>query len=345
MRYSTVASPDVSWEVSTKQDLGIDYSFFHDKINGAVDYFYEHRVGIYMPRNFLPDYVGLESNPSANVGEVKAHGVDGNISVRQDIKNVALTFRGNITYSKNEILERDEENTIYPYRLEEGHRVNQARGLVDLGLFKDYEDIRNSPRQTFGEVMPGDIKYKDVNGDGVVDNSDIVAIGATTRPNLVYGFGISASWKGLDINVHFQGVGKSSYFIDGTSVYMFQGGDGWGNILNELANSNRWVLGVNEDPNADYPRLTYGDNSNNYRKSTFWLRDGSYLRLKTLDIGYSLPKKLVNKVHVNSARFFLIGTNLLTFSKFKLWDPELTSSNGKVYPLSKTFSAGVSINL
>ncbi|HTN20273.1 MAG TPA: TonB-dependent receptor [Pelobium sp.] len=345
LHYSGVASPNVSWEISTKQDLGIDYSFFRDKFSGAIDYFSERRKGIYMKREHLSGSVGLENIPFANVGIVEAHGFDGNIVLKQKVKAIDFTFRGNFTASKNEIIERDEENTIYSYKLDEGHRVNQARGLIDLGLFKDYDDIRNSPKQEFGNVMPGDIKYKDVNGDGVINDADIVAIGATTRPNLTYGFGLSARWKDLDINVHFQGVGKSTFFIDGTTVYMFQGGDGWGNILNELADSKRWVLGQNEDPNAEYPRLTYGANSNNYRKSTFWLRDGSYLRLKTLDMGYSLPKALVNRAHLKSVRFFLIGTNLVTFTKFKLWDPELGSSTGKVYPLSRTFSAGVSVTL
>jgi len=345
MRYSKVASPDVSWEIATKQDLGIDYSFFHDKFSGAVDYFHERRTGIYMSRNYLPGFVGLENTPSANVGEVTARGFDGNFTLKQKVNNVNLTLRGNMTYSRNEIIERDEENTIYWYRLQEGHRVNQARGLVALGLFTDYDDIRNSPRQTYGEVMPGDIKYKDVNGDGKVDDTDRVAIGATTRPNLTYGFGLSANWKGLDVSVHFQGVGKSTYFINGSTVYMYSLGDGWGNILTDMANSNRWILGENEDPNADYPRLTYGPNANNNRPSTFWLRDGSYMRLKTLDIGYSLPKTLVNRVHLNNVRVFFIGTNLLTFSKFKLWDPEMGSSDGKKYPLSKTLSLGLSVSL
>ncbi len=345
MRYSSIASRNVSWEIATKQDLGIDYSFFNDKFNGTVDFFHERREGIYMNRNYLPGFVGLESAPAANVGEVVAKGFDGNFTLKQKVKEVNLTLRGNLTYSKNEIIERDEENTIYGYRLEEGHRVNQARGLVALGLFKDYEDIRNSPRQTFGEVMPGDIKYKDINGDGIVDNNDIASIGATTRPNLIYGFGLSGSWKGLDINAHFQGAGKSTYFIEGSTVYMFSTGDGWGNVLSDMANGNRWILGENEDPNADYPRLTYGANANNNRRSTFWLRDGSYLRLKTMDIGYSLPKTLVNRAHLNNVRIFFVGTNLLTFSKFKLWDPELGNSTGKEYPLSKTFSLGISVNL
>lgn len=346
MRYSGIASPNVTWEIATKQDLGIDYSFFDDKLSGSVDYFYEHRKNIYMDRNHLPFMVGVESNPKANVGEVKAQGFDGNFTYRQKVKNVNLTVRGNITYSKNEILERDEENTIYTYKLDQGHRVSQARGYIDLGLFKDYNDIRNSPKQDFGgkEPMPGDIKYKDINGDGIISESDRVAIGATTRPNLTYGFGASGKWKNLDINVHFQGVGKSTYFINGNTVHMFSSND-WGNVLTEMANSNRWILGENEDPNAEYPRLSYGKNENNQQASTYWLRDGSYLRLKTLDIGYSMPKALVNKVHLNKVRFFFVATNLLTFSNFKLWDPEMGSSNGQSYPITRSFSLGVSVNL
>lgn len=356
MYYSSIASPTVSWEIATKQDLGIDFSLFGDKLSGAIDYFHEKRTDIYMTRNYIPNIVGVTTAPKANVGEVKARGFDGNFSLKQRAGKVDLTLRGNITYSKNEIIERDEENTIYGYKLDQGHRVNQARGYVALGLFSDYDEIRNSPKQEFkyskGEynnqvyqLMPGDIKYKDINGDGVIDSNDRVAIGATTKPNLVYGFGASAKWKGLDVNMHFQGVGKSTYFINGTTVFMFSGGDGWGNVLSEMANSNRWILGQNEDPNAEYPRLTYGQNPNNEQTSSYWLRDGSYLRLKTLDIGYSLPKALVNKIHFNQVRIFFVGTNLLTFSKFKLWDPELGSSDGKKYPLSRTFSMGVSVNL
>lgn len=343
--YSEIASTNVSWEIATKQDLGIDLSFLGNRLSGTIDYFYEHRKGIYMERAYLPWSVGVESNPYANVGEVKARGFDGNFVFKQKAGNVDFTLRGNMTYSKNEIIERDEENSIYWYKLQKGHRVNQARGLVALGLFKDYEEIRNSPTQTFGDVMPGDIKYKDINGDGRIDDNDRVAIGATTKPNLTYGFGISSKWKGLDVSMHFQGVGKSTFQIGGSSVHMFSLGDGWGNILSDLANSNRWILGDNEDPNAEYPRLTYGANSNNYQSSTYWLRDGSYLRLKTLDIGYTFPTALVNKMHMSNVRIFFIGTNLLTFSKFKLWDPEMGSSDGKKYPLSKTISLGISVNL
>lgn len=351
MSYTGLASTNVTWEVARKQDVGIDFSFFQDAFNGSIDYFYEHRTGIYMERQYLPYFVGVTSNPSANVGIVTAHGYDGNFTLQHQFGEVRTTLRGNFTYSKNKIIDRDEENTSYYYKLQAGHRVNQARGLVALGLFKDYDDIRNSPTQTFGDVMPGDIKYKDINGDGIIDDNDVCAIGATTRPNLIYGFGVSVSWKGFDANVHFQGAGKSTYFISGSTVYMFSTTDGWGNVLQEMADGSRWISReISGDPNTEdihaaYPRLSYGGNSNNYRASTFWLRDGSYLRLKTLDIGYTLPTKIIRSLHLNKVRIYFIGTNLLTWSKFGLWDPEMGSSDGKKYPLSKSYSLGVQVNL
>ena len=179
-----------------------------------------------------------------------------------------------------------------------------------------------------------------------------MAIGATTKPNLIYGFGISAQWKGFDFNVHFQGAGKSSFFINGSTVYAFKDSQ-WGNILTNLV-KDRYVdaetasiLGIpaNENPNAPYPRLSYGGNDNNYRASTYWLRNGSYLRLKTLELGYTLPKSIVNKMRFNKIRIFFIGTNILTFAKFKEWDPEMGSTNGEKYPLSKSFTLGLTVNI
>ena len=179
-----------------------------------------------------------------------------------------------------------------------------------------------------------------------------MAIGATTKPNLIYGFGVSAQWKGFDFNAHFQGAGKSSFFINGSTVYSFKNSQ-WGNILTNLV-KDRYVdaetaatLGIpaNENPNASYPRLSYGGNDNNYRASTYWLRDGSYLRLKTLEVGYTLPKSIVNKMRFNKIRVFFIGTNILTFAKFKEWDPEMGVSNGEKYPLAKTFTLGLTVNI
>lgn len=350
MRFTQVASPYVTWEVASKNNLGVDISLFGDKLIANMDYFNDKREGIYMQREFLPAMVGLESTPSANVGAVSSQGFDGRLVFKQKVGDVNMTVRGNMTYSKNEILERDEENAVYPYQMQKGYRVNQTRGLIALGLFEDYDDIRNSPTQTFGRYQPGDIKYKDVNGDGVIDGGDVVAIGATRRPNLIYGAGVSARWKGLDVNVHFQGAGKSTFFINGPSVYAFNG-NLWGNLLEGLVDENRWISSeisgdpATENPNATYPRLEFGGNSNNFRNSTYWLRNGAYLRLKTVDIGYSVPTKIVSKMRLTNLRVFVVGTNLLTWSSFKLWDPEMASSNGQQYPLTKSVTLGLNIKL
>jgi TonB-linked SusC/RagA family outer membrane protein len=348
MYYSQVASPYITWEVATKNDLGLDLSIFDDQFNLNVDVFDEKREGIYMTRNYLPQMVGLESNPNANVGAVRTKGIDGRFAIKRQFGEVNLTVRGNLTYSRNEVLERDEENNVYPYQMQKGYRVDQAKGLIALGLFKDYDDIRNSPRQDFGTYQPGDIKYKDVNGDGVINDGDVVAVGSTIRPNMIYGVGASASWKGLDLSVHFQGAGESSFFTYGKCVYAFSEGE-WGNIMKNTA-ENRWISAdisgdpATENPDAIYPRLSFGGNGNNFRNSTYWLRNGAYLRLKTIDLGYTIPKNIANRIRCNSIRVFAIGTNLMTWSEFKLWDPELGNPRGEDYPLTKSITFGFTFN-
>ncbi len=348
INFTQEASTEVTWEIATKNDLGLDISLFGDKLSGTIDYFKEKREGIYMERAYLPAMVGLESNPSANVGAVRSEGFDGNFAYKHKLGPIDMTVRGNMTYSKNTILEKDEANNVYPYQMETGYRVNQTRGLIALGLFKDYDDIRNSPTQTFGEYQPGDIKYKDVNGDGIIDSGDNGPIGATRQPNLVYGLGASVKWKGMEFNILFQGAGKSTFVMSGKSVYAFNEGK-WGVPLKGLV-EDRWISSdisgdpSTENPNASYPRLSYGGNANNYRGSTFWMRNGSYLRLKTIDLAYTIPKKIVNKFYSNNLRIYLRGTNLLTWSKFKLWDPELGILNGEEYPLTKSVTLGLTMN-
>ena len=344
LTYSTIASRDITWEIATKHDVGLDFSLFNDKITGTIDYFHETRDGIFMSRSNLPGIAGLNGlTTNTNIGKVRSTGFDGNVAYQDRIGKVDFTIRGNFTYSKNEILEYDEVNSLYPYKLKVGQRVDQTMGLIALGLFEDYEDIRNSPDQSsLGSViMPGDIKYKDVNSDGRINENDIVPIGATRRPNLIYGFGVSALWNGLDINAHFQGAGKSSFFINGQSVYAFSEGE-WGNVFEDYV-GNYWSLD-NPNPNAKYPRLSWKGNTNNNRASSLWLRDGSYLRLKTLEIGYTFPKNISRVLYMNKIRIFFIGTNLLTFSKFKMWDPEMGSSTGQQYPLTKSYTLGININ-
>lgn len=325
-------------------------AFLNNRLTATIDLYKDTREDIYMQRKHLANIVGVTSQPYANVGKMESIGIDGNFSYRQKIGKVQLTVRGNMTLTKNEMKAYDEEAQEYSYRKTEGFRYNQARGLIALGLFKDWDDIRNSPKQEFGDYAPGDIKYKDVNGDGVISDLDKVPIGATRIPNLIYGMGISLQWRGFDINVHFQGAGKSSYFINGPTVFAFNKGE-WGNILTDMAEpGNRWIAAeisgdpATENPNAKYPRLSYGGNANNYRESTFWLRNGAYLRFKTLEIGYSIPKTWVNKLRMDNARIFFLGNNLFVWDSLKLWDPELASGNGMKYPIACTYSLGLTVN-
>jgi len=350
IHYTQMASPNVTWEVARKTDFGFDFVAFDNKFSLTMDYFHEKRTGIFIQRMFLPDITGLESYPWANVGAVKSQGFDGNFQYKDHIGEINWTVRGNITYSKNTILERDEENNVYAYQYGKGYRVNQQRGLIALGLFRDYDDIRNSPKQSWGTVQPGDIKYKDVNGDGIVDDGDRVAIGATDTPSLIYGLGASVSWRGFDFNLHFQGAGKYTFLINSGAVNAFRDGR-WGNILQGITD-NRWISSdisgtkETENPNAPYPRLSYGYNLNNQQSSSFWLRNGRFLRLKNLDIGYTLPKPMVNTIHLESVRIYISGQNLITWSPFKLWDPELDSSmRGQIYPITRSFTAGIQISL
>ena len=291
--YSQVASPGLSWEIAKKHNLGLDVSVLNGKFSLTVDFFKDTREEIFLRREYLPQIIGLTSKPWANVGKMQSIGADGSLVFRHKFGEFNLTVRSNMTLTKNEILDYDEEANAYPYKMISGFRYEQARGLIAEGLFKDYDEIRVSPRQQFGDYAPGDIKYKDVNGDGVITDLDEVPIGATKVPNAIYGLGLSLQWRNFDINVHFQGAGKSAYMLNGPAIHAFSNG-AWGNILTDLENpQNRWIAKEisgtpdTENIHAKYPRLSYGGQSNNYRSSTFWLANGSYIRFKTLEIGYA----------------------------------------------------------
>lgn len=347
--YTQIGAVGLTWERAKKHNLGVDFIVLNNKFSFTMDFFKDTRDQIYMRRQYLPLTVGVTSQPWANVGKMQSKGLDGNFAYQDKFGPVDITIRGNLTYARNEVIEYDEQMNSYGYQMHEGFRHNQARGLIALGLFKDYDDIRNSPVQEFGDYMPGDIKYKDVNGDGRVNSLDECVIGSTTEPSLVYGLGLSVAWKGIDFNIHFQGAGESDYFINGPAVHAFSSGE-WGNILTDIAKpGNRWIAKeisgdpATENPNAKYPRLSYGGNGNNYRNSTFWLRDGSYLRLKNLEIGYTLPQEWTRKARLSKARIYFMGYNLAVWDSLGLWDPELGSGNGTAYPLSKTFTLGLNL--
>lgn len=354
-RITTIGSANLTWETAKKHDIGLDLVLFKNKFTLTVDAFRDNRSNIFMKRNLMPYSTGLQDlQPWANIGQMMSTGMDGLFSYTDKIGKVNFTLRGNFTYATTDVLNYDEADNALWYQMTKGYRLNQTRGLIALGLFKDQEDIDNSPSQsTYGTYFPGDIKYKDVNGDGIVNKNDVVPIGNTTVPSFVYGAGLSLNWKNFDFNMLFQGAGMVDFFLSGNSVQPFSGGS-VGNILEVMTNPNdRWIsreisgTAATENLNAILPRLSYGSSSgskNNFQNSTYWLRDGRYLRLKNLEFGYNFPKTLVQSLHATNMRLGFIGQNLLVFSPFKWWDPELGSGDGARYPLSKTFSFNFTIN-
>lgn len=355
IRIGEVENLDASWEEALKLNVGIEMSLFN-KVKVQADYFREERTGIFLQRAGLPAIVGVSTIPYVNIGETRNQGIDANLEYMQQVGNVYLTARGNFTYNRNKLLNNDEPDWQYKYQNRIGKPFGangslQPFGYKALGLFKSQEEIDNSPRQTFGEYRVGDIKYQDVNGDGIVDSQDQVALGYTNLPEIIYGFGATAQWKNWDFNVFFQGTGHSSFFLNGTSIRNpFGAGNMERSALNSDIYGNVWMSTNTEEQNANvkYPRLALegkAGSQNNNQTSDWWLRDASFLRLKNLEIGYSLPKEILDKTFIKSLRFYLSGTNLLTFSAFKLWDPEKGNGDGSGYPLNRVVSIGFNINL
>lgn len=326
---------------------------FGDRFDMTVDFFKDVRSGIYQQRASTPGEMGLVTLPWANVGKMKSWGIDGHVAYTHTFTpDTYITVRANFTQSKNEILEYEESIKRYPYQSAVGYQSGINRGLIALGLFKDEADIENSPQQNLGSVvLPGDIKYKDVNGDGVVDDGDVVPLEYSNTPQIQYGLGTEFNYKNWNLSVLFEGTARMKYFVGGSGYYPFANED-TGNILTMVADpNNRWISAEisgdpsTENPNAKFPRLTYGNNSNNNRASTFWLRDGSYLRLKNVTLAYSTQNKLFKKVGIQNATFSLIGENLWLWDKGdKIFDPTQASSNGAKYPIQRVITLQCNLN-
>lgn len=337
-----VGSDNLVWERALKHNIGIDLGLFN-KINLTVDYFHDLRKGIFMERSNLPETVGIPNKPYGNVGRMKNQGVDGTISYKDKIGELEFEVRGNFTITKNKVLDYDEPNNQYPYKLKKGKSLNYTEGYIALGYFRDSLDIVNSPKQ-MDNLRPGDIKYKDVNGDGVVNEDDMVAIGNSAVPRIQYGFATSIAYKNWDLSLFFRGSGGVDFFYGGTGYFPFMN-EKEGNVLTIVNDPNeRWIPAwysgdeSTENPNARFPRLTYGRNLNNYVNSTHWLANGAYLRLKTIEIGYTLPQRWIRRLAMNNCRVSLIADNVYVWDKVKLWDPEQASGNGSGYPLTRSFT-------
>jgi TonB-linked SusC/RagA family outer membrane protein len=348
------ANPDITWEISTKYNLGLELGLLkNEAVKIQADFFKEKREDIYMVRQNFPFTAGLEATISGNVGEVDAQGFDASIDVQHYFSNdFWITGRGNFTYATNKYVELDEKNYPDTYLKQKGHPVTQEWGLIAERLFVDELEIENSPKQDFGEYHAGDIKYKDVNGDGVVNKNDMVPMGYPTiekavaggesikgSPQMQYGFGLSTGYKAFDFSFFFQGNARVSFFINpGTGEGIAPFVD-YRNALTLIA-EDYWSE-TNPDVHAFWPRLSTNPISNNTQPSSWWLRDASFLRLKTVELGYNVPG--IEKMGLQTGRIYLSSENLFVISAFKLWDPEM-GSNGLAYPPNKRFNIGIQLS-
>ncbi|MGQ7871019.1 SusC/RagA family TonB-linked outer membrane protein [Sunxiuqinia sp. sy24] len=344
---SRYANDLITWETAKKFNFGIELGLF-EAFDIHADIFRESRSNILMDRLQLAS-MGLESKVRANVGSAYSQGFDGSIDYNKSFSNgLWITGRANFTYAvgkKKAVEEPDYSAT--PWLSAVDQPISQQWGYIAERLFIDEKDVANSPLQTFGEYGPGDIKYRDINGDDKITGLDRVPIGHPTSPEIVYGFGFSLGYKNIDFSSFFQGLGRESFWIDTNSTAPFIDNDGDGNIRsqNQLLSAyagNHWSED-NRDIYALWPRLSDKSVINNAQRSTWFMQDGAFLRLKSVEIGYSLPKNLIQKVELTNFRLYVSGTNLLTFSKFKLWDPEM-GGNGLGYPVQKVINLGLQVN-
>lgn len=346
VRYANEA---ITWEKSYKSNYALELGLFK-KLDIIAEYFTEHRTDIFMQRADIPNTMGLQAAVYGNIGQARSKGIDIQADYKQAwASGLWASARANFTYSTGKYDVYEEPTYPESYRQHAGRSIRQTWGYIAERLFIDDEDAANSPSQAaFGsQYGGGDIKYTDVNGDGVITNADMVPIGYPTSPEIIYGFGVSLGHKGFDVSVFFQGLGRESFWIDATSAYNTKYNKygtapfvNNGQLLKAYSDSH-WSED-NRDIYALYPRYSAYENHNNTQVSTWWMRDGSFVRLKQMEFGYTLPQKLTNKIHIDNLRVYFQGNNLLCWSKFKLWDPEL-AGEGFNYPIQRTFNIGVNV--
>ncbi|MBD1420890.1 TonB-dependent receptor [Sphingobacterium chuzhouense] len=339
---SKIGNPDVTWEVSTKTNLGVDLELLSGKISLQLDGFTEKREGILMQRRTIPAIAGIPSStiPYANLGKVDNKGFDALMEFKHTTSSGwYYSFRGNFTFARNKIVENDEPIPLYPYQNARGQAipVSQPAGLVALGLFRDQEEIDNSPVQTFSSIVrPGDIKYKDINGDGVIDTYDRIFIGYPRLPEIMFGFGGTIAYKAVDVSVYFTGATRTSIYLYGAAMQPFINGLGADNITREYYD-NRWTP---DNMDARYPAVRDASSPNNFQESTLWQRDASYLRLRNVEVGYNFQPRVLERLRINGIRAFVNGVNLFTWDKLNFIDPESDNGTGG-YPIQRILNAGV----
>jgi TonB-linked SusC/RagA family outer membrane protein len=342
---SRYADPLITWEISRKTNLALEVNLWNN-LEVQVDYFLENRSKIMQERINIPTTMGLQAKPSSNIGKASGHGVELSVDYSKSFSNdFWASFRGNFTYatSKYDFYEEPNYDDV-PWRSHKGQKISQSWGYVAERLFVDDEEVNNAPVQ-FGKYAGGDIKYKDINGDMVIDDNDQVPVGYPTTPEIIYGFGFSVGYRNFDLSCFFQGSARSAFWIDPKATAPFisdiDGFTGHRALLQDYAD-NHWSEG-DRNSYALWPRLSPYLIDNNQKQSTWFMRDGSFLRFKTAEIGYSLPTKFIHRIKIQKARIYVSGNNLMVISAFKMWDPEM-AGNGLAYPLQRVFNAGINLD-
>lgn len=342
---SRYANEDITWEKSRETNIGMDLTLVNG-LSVIVDVFKKNRTNILMQRAFIPATMGLTAATSANVGAASSKGIDVSLDYSKTFGNYWISARGTFTYATNK-LEQNEEpeyaaNEYYLSRL--GHPLNMNVGLIAERLFVDDEDVKNSPRQVFGEVRGGDIKYRDLNGDGQITNLDRVnGLGHPTTPQIIYGFGFSTGYKSFELSAFFQGSARNSIYINPADITPFVISGSNQNGLLDIIAKDHWSED-NRNIYAFWPRLSPTVNANNTQPSSWWLYNGAFLRLKQLELAYNLNEKKLKRIGVGGLRIYVNASNLFNITDFKLWDPE-QGSNGLGYPVQKVFNMGVRLEL
>ncbi|CDN33031.1 SusC/RagA family TonB-linked outer membrane protein [Mucinivorans hirudinis] len=367
IRESRFAAPNLTWEIETKRNYGIDLGMFNGKLDLAIDYFDNLREGILLRRQTIPNATGFVQMPWQNFGRVQNRGFDASVVYNQTFGAIRLGFRANVTYARNKILEIDEVPPRYEWMARTGTRIGEKYLLQADGFYR-YEDFditgeglarrftlkEGVVRSSFNaNIRPGDLKYKDLNGSGVIENYDHAYGGAPSNPELVYGFGINVEYKGFYAGVFFQGAGSTSTVLGGNfaaGFFPFSRSHTQSSLRSFATDrwSDRGANGTVVEPRWDalYPRLSTMGNENNSLPSTHYLRDASFIRLKNAQVGYNFPKRWLSRIGVNSARVFCTGTNLAVWDKIKYWDPEMGNANeGLNYPLTMNISFGLEVVL
>ena len=314
-------SEDMTWETEIKRDLGLELGLFN-MLELNLDFFYNNRRDIFMQRRIIPGTAGFNEAPWMNYGKMQNKGLDLTLKFnRRFADDWEINALGTFTYATNKITEWDEPVQKYENLYQTGHRYGQQFGL---------------------DVLPGDIKYKDINGDGVIDKNDYCAIGVSENPEIVYGLGVNLRYKTFEFGIRFQGTALATRMVNDSKFIPFAQSLQKGNIYTKVFNS-RWTE-TKPSQEVFFPRMRDYMDGHNYLPSTWWQKDMSFLKIRDITLGYNIPERYCRKMKMQGMRIYAIVNNALTFSSWDLWDPELGTSNGMKYPMMRSYSFGLELN-